>query len=117
MSLVIHRSELEPGVMSLAIKGSVHCGQECSQLEGEIAKLIEEKTMHVILDLSGVGTMDSAAIGLVVSSLKKLKAQGGDLRLAAPPAVVAHSLEQTKVNKIVKTFSSVQEAAQNFGAK
>jgi anti-sigma B factor antagonist len=106
--------ELQPGVAVLAFKGSVHCGQECTQLEAEVNTLIEEKQTRVIFDLSEVVTMDSAAIGTVVFCSKKLKNAGGGLRLASPPALIARSLEQTKVNKIVPTFATVDEAAASF---
>jgi hypothetical protein len=37
--------------------------------------------------------------------------------LAAAPPLIARSLEQTKVNKIVATFATVPEAAASFPAK
>jgi anti-sigma B factor antagonist len=114
VSLRFSKQELQPGVTVLAIKGSVHCGQECTQLEAEVNSLIEEKQTRVVFDLSEVVTMDSAAIGTVVFCSKKLKNAGGGLRLASPPALIARSLEQTKVNKIVPTFATVEEAAASF---
>jgi anti-anti-sigma factor len=111
------KTELDNGLMALAVKGSIHCGPEVNHLEAEVDQLITETRTRVILDLSGVVTMDSAAIGAVVRSLRKLKAAGGDLRLAAAPPLIARSLEQTKVNKIVATFATVSEAAASFPAK
>jgi anti-anti-sigma factor len=108
------KREIQPGLMLLAFKGSVHCGQECSQLEAEVDLLIQEKQTRVIFDLSEVTTMDSAAIGTVVYCSKKLKNAAGGLRLACPPAVIARSLEQTKVNKIVPTFATLADAAASF---
>ena len=117
MGLAFARTELDSGLMVLAVKGSVHCGAEVTHLEAEVDQLITETRTRVILDLSGVVTMDSAAIGAVVRSLRKLKAAGGDLRLAAPPPLIARSLEQTKVNKIVATFATVPEAADSFSPR
>ena len=114
MSLRFTKTEIEPGVTVLAFKGNVHCGQECTQLEAEVATLIQEKQIHLIFDLSEVITMDSAAIGTIVHCSKKLKNMAGGLRLASPPAVIARSLEQTKVNKIVPTFATVDEAVAGF---
>jgi anti-sigma B factor antagonist len=114
VSLRFTKHELQPGVTVLAFKGSVHCGQECSVLEAEVNSIIEEKQTRVIFDLSEVVTMDSAAIGTVVFCSKKLKNAGGDLRLASPPPLIARSLQQTKVNKIVPTFATVEEAAASF---
>jgi len=115
VSLRFTRSEIQPGVTLLAFTGSVHCGQECSQLEAEVDLLIQEKQTRVIFDLSQVSTMDSAAIGTVVYCSKKLRNAAGGLRLACPPAVIARSLEQTKVNKIVPTFATLAEATASFG--
>ena len=114
VSVRFTKHELQSGVTVLAFKGSVHCGQECTQLEAEVNSLLEEKQIHVIFDLSEVVTMDSAAIGTVVFCSKKLRTAGGSLRLASPPPLIARSLEQTKVNKIVPTFATVDEAAANF---
>jgi len=99
---------------AIAIAGSVHCGGECTLLESEVNSLIEEKQTRLILDLSAVSTMDSAAIGAVVRCFRKLKSVGGDLRLACAPPVIARILDQTKVNKIVPTFATVSDAAASF---
>jgi len=99
---------------AIAIAGSVHCGGECTLLESEVNSLIDEKQTRLILDLSAVSTMDSAAIGAVVRCFRKLKSVGGDLRLACAPPVIARILDQTKVNKIVPTFATVSDAAASF---
>jgi len=117
VTLIFTRTEIDTGLTALAATGSIHCGPEVSQLESEVDQLITETRTRVILDLSGVTTMDSAAIGAVVRCLRKLKAAGGDLRLASAPPLIARSLEQTKVNKIVATFATVSEAAASFAAK
>jgi anti-anti-sigma factor len=107
-------NEIEPGLTTLAITGSIHCGPECGQLESEVDRLIHEKQTRLIFDLTAVTTMDSAAIGSVVRCQRKLKSIGGDLRLAGAPPVIAHSLEQTRVNKIVRTYPTTAEAARDF---
>ena len=108
------RNEIGDGMTAIAIAGSVHCGAECTLLESEVNSLIEEKQTRLVLDLSAVSTMDSAAIGAVVRCFRKLKSVGGDLRLACAPPVIARILEQTKVNKIVPTFATVSDAAASF---
>jgi anti-anti-sigma factor len=113
-NMQLARNELGNGMTAIAIAGSVHCGSECTQLEHEVDVLIQEKQTRLILDLSGVLTMDSAAIGSVVRCFRKLKSVGGDLRLAAAPALITRILDQTKVNKIVPTFATVADAAASF---
>ena len=113
-AMQLTRNEIGDGMTAIAIAGSVHCGTECTQLEHEVDSLIREKQTRLILDLSAVSTMDSAAIGAVVRCFRKLKGAGGDLRLACPPPVIIRILDQTKVNKIVPTFASVADAASSF---
>jgi anti-sigma B factor antagonist len=110
----ISRKEIGDGMTAIAIAGSVHCGAECTMLESEVNALVDEKQTRLILDLSDVSTMDSAAIGAVVRCFRKVKSVGGDLRLACAPAVIARILDQTKVNKIVPTFATVADAAASF---
>jgi anti-anti-sigma factor len=110
----LSRNEIGNGITAIVIVGSVHCGTECTQLEHEVDALIQEKQTRLIVDLTAVSTMDSAAIGSVVRCFRKLKSVGGDLRLACAPAVIARILDQTKVNKIVPTFATMTDAAASF---
>ena len=108
------RKDIADGMTAIALAGSVHCGAECTMLENEVNALVEEKQTRLILDLSAVSTMDSAAIGAVVRCFRKVKSVGGDLRLACAPPAIARILDQTKVNKIVPTFATVADAAASF---
>ena len=99
---------------ALGISGSVHCGAECTQLESEVDALIQEKQTRLILDLSAVSTMDSAAIGALVRCLTKLKKVGGGLRMACAQPMVDYSLKLTKLDKLIPNFKSVGEAATGF---
>ena len=90
------RKEIGDGMTAIAIAGSVHCGAECTLLEHEVNSLVEEKQTRLILDLSAVSTMDSAAIGAVVRCFRKLKSVGGDLRLACAPPGIARILDRPK---------------------
>lgn len=116
MILQFCRREIGPGLAALEIKGSVHCGPECSRLEREVDALMHDKLNHVIFDLKGVTHMDSAAIGSIVRCHAKLKTAGGGLRLAAVQPMIEHSLKLTKVDRIIQVYSGVDEAAAGFGA-
>jgi anti-sigma B factor antagonist len=114
MILQFCRRELGPGVAALEIKGNVHCGPECARMEREVDALLKDKLICVIFDLKDVTHMDSAAIGAIVRCHAKLKNAGGALRLAAAQPMIAHSLQITKVDRIISVYSGVSEAAQNF---
>ena len=114
MILQFFRRELAPGIAALEIKGNIHCGPECARLEREVDTLLKDRYTRVVFDLSGVTHMDSAAVGSIVRCHSKLRDAGGGLRLAAAQPMIAHSLQITKVDRIVSVFSGVTEAAKEF---
>src|SRR5215813_1649869 len=112
MILQFLRHELGPGVATLEIKGNVHCGPECARLEREVDGLLKVKLTHIVFDLRGVTHMDSAAIGAIVRCHTKLKDAGGALRLASAQPMIAHSLQITKVDRIIEVFPTMPDATQ-----
>jgi anti-sigma B factor antagonist len=114
MILQFLRNELGPGVATLEIKGNVHCGPECVRLEREVDAMLKDKLTYIVFDLKSVTHMDSAAIGAIVRCHAKLKDAGGALRLASAQPMIAHSLQITKVDRIIQVFSTIPEATQNF---
>jgi anti-sigma B factor antagonist len=114
MILQFLRHELSPGVAALEIKGNVHCGPECVRLEREVDALVKDNLTCVVFDLKSVTHMDSAAIGAIVRCHAKLKNAGGALRLASAQPMIAHSLQITKVDRIIKVFPTIPDATQGF---
>ena len=114
MILKFTKRVIEPGLAVLEIQGNVHCGPECARLERHVDELIAAREMRVIFEMSGVTHMDSAAIGSIVRSLKKLKEAGGGLRIAGAQSMIDYSLRLTKVHKILEMFSTVEEAQAGF---
>jgi anti-sigma B factor antagonist len=116
MILQFTKRQLEPGIVALEIKGSIHCGPECARLERQVEELIGASETRVILDMAGVTHMDSAAIGSLVRCLVKLKKAGGGLRMACAQPMVDYSLKITKLDRMLPNYPSVGEAAAGFSA-
>src|SRR5262250_465423 len=116
MMLTFTKRPLEAGMAALAIRGSIHCGPECSKLEREVDGMIAARETRVILDLAGVTHADSAAIGAIVRCLTKLKDCGGGLRIAAPQPMIDYSLKLTKVDKVIEIFPTVEQASKGFAS-
>ena len=114
MILQFTKRPLESGMVALAIRGSIHCGPECSRLEREVDGMIAARETRVILDMAGVTHADSAAIGAIVRCLTKLKGSGGGLRIAAPQPMIEYSLKLTKVDQIIEMFPTVEQARERF---
>ncbi len=96
------------------MKGSIHAGPECARLEREVDGMIAARETRVIFDMGGVTHADSAAIGAIVRCLAKLKNAGGGLRIAAVQPMIHHCMKLTKVDLLIKTFPTVDQAAEGF---
>lgn len=116
MILQITRRTVQPGMIALEIKGSIHSGPECARLGQEVDKLIEARETRVIFDMSGVTHADSAAIGAIVKCFTKLKCANGGLRIACAQPMVDYSLKLTKVDRVIDIFPSVDQATKGFSA-
>jgi anti-sigma B factor antagonist len=53
-----------------------------SALKKKIRDLIEDGSKKILLDVSGIQSVDSTGIGVIVALLNTVRAKGGDLRLA-----------------------------------
>jgi anti-sigma B factor antagonist len=114
--LLMTKRQIQPGLTVLELKGSVHAGTDCRRVEQEVDSLIRAHELRVILDLSQVTHIDSAAIGSVVRCLSQLKKFGGSLRLAGVKGMIEGTLKMTKVDKLIQIYTTAAEAAQDFPA-
>jgi len=114
--VILHLTKriLQPGLVALEMKGSIHSGPECARLEREVDAMIAVRETRVIFDMAGVTHADSAAIGAIVRCVSKLKNAGGGLRIAAAQPMITYSLKLTKLDRLIEMFPSVDQAALGF---
>jgi anti-sigma B factor antagonist len=112
--LRIAKQTLQPGVGLLMMKGSIHAGPECVQVEQEVDAMIAAGATRIIFEMAEVSHIDSAAIGAFIKCLTKLKKTGGNIRIAVPQPMISYSLKLTRVDTIIEMFPTVDEAATGF---
>ncbi len=112
--MIIKKKTSDPGITVLEISGNIRMGGDCERISLETEQLIAKKETRVIFDFSQLDYLDSAAIGMLVNVLTKLRRVGGELRLAGLKPMVAGVFKLTKIDTVVSIFPSVAEAAQNF---
>lgn len=64
----------------------------------------------VVLDLAGVDFLDSTGLGVIIGILKRVRTQGGDLRLAAAPHRVTRVFEVTRLDRVLPMYDDVDAA-------
>jgi anti-sigma B factor antagonist len=69
---------------------------------------------RIIIDLSGTEFIDSSGLGALVSSLKKARQAGGDLRIAGLAPQVQAVFTLTNLDRILQTVPAADIAAAAF---
>ncbi len=112
--LRISKQTLQPGVGLLVMKGSIHSGPECVQIEQEVDALIAAGVTRIIFEMADVSHIDSAAIGTIVRCLTRLKRAGGGLRIASAQPMIQYSLKMTKIDTLIEMFPNADQAVAGF---
>ncbi len=84
------------------------------EVKRAMAPVLEAHT-KVVLDLSGLRFMDSSGLGLLLSSLQKLNARGGDLKLCGLSKQVRMILEMVRLHRLLESHATREEAVRAFG--
>ena len=84
--------------------------QSAQGLRQELAQLADAGQPRLVLDLEGVGFMDSSGLGAIISGLKAARQNGGDLRIARANEQVRLVLQLTSLDRVLHPYESVEEA-------
>lgn len=82
----------------------------------EVRQLVDGGARKLLIDLSSVSYIDSAAIGCLMDIHRLLADKGGVLRLATPQPRVETMISMTGVHKIIGLHRDEAAALQAFGA-
>jgi len=77
--------------------------------------LIDGGAVRLVMDLSNLDYIDSAGLGVLVSTLKMLRARGGDLRLFGVKDSVKMIFDLTRLSRVFTIFPGKEEALASFG--
>lgn len=98
-------------VIEIPSRLDAHISQELKIL---ISKYVDKSIYFFIMDFQLTEFIDSSGLGALVSQISKCKSNGGDVFLAAPKRKIIEILEITNLDKVLKCFDSIDEAAQNI---
>jgi len=93
----------------LAVSGEIDIST-APALRDRLVSLALDGPATVVVDLRQVTFLDSTALGVLVSALKRLRENGGGLRLVVAGGSVARVLEITGLAKVFPIFESIDLA-------
>ena len=80
------------------------------QLRDVLTSEVSRGVRRMILDLSGLGFMDSTGMQVLLSVRTVLNVRGGTMALVAPQPVVARILELTGADQYIPVYGSLEDA-------
>ncbi len=80
-------------------------------------EVIDGGSIKLVVDLSICEYIDSTFLGAMVSLLKKVSSLNGDMRLVYNKEAPSLMFVLTRMDKVFKIFSDLNEAIVSFGAK
>jgi len=96
------------------LAGKITIGKGDVVLREQVQNLLENDQQSILLNLEGVGYMDSAGIGELVACYKRAKDKGGTVKLLNPSGKVYDLLQLTKLEEVFETYRDEKEALVTF---
>ena len=101
-------------VTILDMDGKVTIGEGSVALRSAIRRLLEEGKKKILLNLGGVGYVDSSGIGELVSSYTTIGREGGQLKLLNLTQKIQDLLGITKLLTVFDTYEDEASALNSF---
>ena len=103
----------DAGVKVIAVEGQLIVGNR-QELKDMVQEALETGDRKFLIDFSTTGYIDSSGLGALVSISKKIREQGGDLRLAELNEDLRSLFELTKLDTLFAIADSRAEALAGF---
>src|SRR5947208_4741886 len=101
-------------VTIIKLDGKITIGAGDQQLREVISNAVAEGKTNILLDLSGVTTIDSSGIGELVGSYTTVTNRGGKLKLLHLPAKLNELLHVTQLITVFEVYENENEAMASF---
>lgn len=103
----------EGEVLVFDVEGQLIVGNR-QELKNDVLQKLEEGERKFLVDFSSTGYIDSSGLGVLVSLSKKIREQGGELRLSSLNEDLRTLFELTKLDTLFRIHDSREEGLQGF---
>ncbi len=104
-----HRS----GVLVIEVEGQLIVGNR-QELKATIQTALDNGERKLLIDFAKTGYIDSSGLGALVSISKKVREQGGELRLAGLNEDLRSLFELTKLDTLFAIADGSEQALAGF---
>jgi anti-sigma B factor antagonist len=101
------------GVVVVGVDGQLIVGNR-QELKQKVLEALEGGAKKFVVDFNKTGYIDSSGLGVLVSLSKKIREQGGELRLAGLNEDLQTLFELTKLDTLFAITKTAEEALGAF---
>ena len=95
------------------VEGQLIVGNR-QELKQRVLEQLEGGDRKFVIDFSNTGYIDSSGLGVLVSLSKKIREQGGELRLSSLNEDLRTLFELTKLDTLFRITDTKEEALKGF---
>jgi anti-sigma B factor antagonist len=98
----------------IELKGNVLGGPDASALNDILHQLTGKKKKNIVVDLSGVQSMNSSGLTMLIGALTTIRNAGGEMKIAAPSKKIESILVITKLATVFEIHPTLRKAISSF---
>jgi len=80
------------------------------RLRERLVQLVEQGVLHIVVDLSGVEFLDSTGLGVLIGTLRRLRAVDGTFRLVCAQERLLKIFRITALDRVFALYDTVEAA-------
>ena len=103
----------QDGVTIVDVEGQLIVGNR-QELKQKVLEQLESGDRKFVIDFANTGYIDSSGLGVLVSLSKKIREQGGELRLSNLNEDLRTLFELTKLDTLFRITEDKEEALDGF---
>lgn len=101
-------------VTVLTVTGDLVIGDAESTFKKTVTRLLEEGHTRLLVDLQGVGFLDSSGLGALVRALTQSQKEGGQTKLLHAGPQIRKLLQMTKLDSVFEIHDDMEAAVSSF---
>lgn len=101
-------------VTVLTVEGDLVIGEAETAFKRTVIRLLEEGHVNLLVDLAGVGFLDSSGLGALVRALTNTQKEGGTTKLLRAGQQVKKLLAMTNLDSVFELHDDLETAVSSF---
>ena len=109
LNLEINTQITDDQIPIVALKGEIDL-HTCAEMRDTLRELIEKGHYQIIINLAEVPYLDSAALGVMVDAVRRVREHEGGISLVSTTPFVRREFEITRMVKIFQLYDTNDDA-------